>query len=301
MQIRPKTVDEELSASHPVKSRITWPAAIGRLSLFALAVLVCFAAVAGPIERLTSLTYESWAMGISTFLALALMARWERLPLRMFGLCADRSVVRDVGLGFLIGAGTMGSVVLWMTLAGWYHPDHIRTDNGVVQNLWVNAGVFLAIGFGEEIVYRGYVLQTLERLWGTDRALAATILVFGLAHLFIDIPSASPLLHLIGALSISAEAGVLFGAAYLLRRSLWLSIGVHWAWNFVEGPVFGLPVSGGDFGPSLVAATVTGHIWATGGTFGPEASVPCLIVGTLAGLWLLEVGYRHKTWHHGKL
>jgi len=301
MQIRPEAVEREPLAPLLAKTCLTWSATFGRLALFALAVGVCFVAVVDPIEHITPLNYQNWALALAAFLALALVAKWERLRLAHFGLRVDLTAPRDIAQGFLIGAATMGCVVLWMWVAGWYHASGIQYSAEIVQNLWITAGTFFAIGFSEEIIYRGYVLQTLERLWGTDRALATTILVFGLAHLFIDVPAASFMLRLIGALSIAAEAGVLFGAAYLLRRRLWLSIGVHWAWNFVEGPVFGLPVAGGDYSPSLVAGRLTGHIWATGGHFGPEASVPCLIISTLAGLWLLEVGYRHKIWHHGRL
>ena len=43
---------------------------------------------------------------------------------------------------------------------------------------------------------------------------------------------------------IALFGGVLLGACFLATRRLWLAIGVHAAWNFVEGGVFGTPVSG---------------------------------------------------------
>jgi membrane protease YdiL (CAAX protease family) len=272
---------------------------LGRIALFALLVMVFFATLAPVLERISPLTYESWALAIAAALALAVMARFDRLPLRSFGIGIDRRTPAELLLGFVIGGATMGGVALFMRVAGWYHPLSIAHAPDIAGNLANTLGIFFAIGVYEEVVYRGYVLQTLERRFGTDRALAATMLVFGLAHLFIDIPATRLSLRLIGALSIASEAGVLFGAAYLLRRRLWIPIGVHWAWNFCEGPILGLPVTGGDFGPSLLTAQTTGPLWATGGRFGPEAGMPCLIIGTLAGLAILEAGYRNKMWRHG--
>ena len=43
---------------------------------------------------------------------------------------------------------------------------------------------------------------------------------------------------------IAVEAGLLLGGAYMLTRSLWVAIGLHAAWNFTQGAVFGVPVSG---------------------------------------------------------
>ena len=38
--------------------------------------------------------------------------------------------------------------------------------------------------------------------------------------------------------AIMLEAGVLLGACFIVTRRLWLAIGVHVAWNFVQGGVF---------------------------------------------------------------
>ena len=48
------------------------------------------------------------------------------------------------------------------------------------------------------------------------------------------------------SVAIAVEAGILLGAAYMLTRQLWLSIGIHAAWNFTQGWVFSVPVSGGE-------------------------------------------------------
>ena len=70
--------------------------------------------------------------------------------------------------------------------------------------------------------------------------------------------------------------GVPFSIAYLRTRMLWLPIGMHFAWNFVQGFVLGLPVSGIQSPVSLLRAEVHGREWLTGGSYGPEGGVLAL-------------------------
>ena len=78
------------------------------------------------------------------------------------------------------------------------------------------------------------------------------------------------------------------GAAYLLTRRLWLAIGIHAAWNFTQGWVFSIPVSGGDAPLGLLITRRIGPDWLTGGDFGLEASVVAILVATLAGVLMLR-------------
>ena len=70
-----------------------------------------------------------------------------------------------------------------------------------------------------------------------------------------------------------------------------LAIGIHWAWNFVEGPIFGTAVSGGS-GKGLIKPVITGPDLWTGGAFGPEAGLVALIIGTAVGIILLWLAAR---------
>ena len=69
------------------------------------------------------------------------------------------------------------------------------------------------------------------------------------------------------AIAIMLEAGVLLGSAYFLTRRLWLPIGLHIGWNFTQGGVFGIAVSGHP-SSGLLQAVLSGPTWLSGGAFG---------------------------------
>lgn len=275
-------------------ARAFWRSPVLRIAIFVVIALGIFKVVRMMIEPVDPKRADFWSAPIVALGALAIMARLEGRTLQSFGLNRRRRALGEMALGFVIGGITMSIVVGSMALYGWYHGRLEPVRAAMLHALGVNLGVFLAIGIYEEVVYRGYFFQTLERRWGADVAFAVTMVTFGLLHLAAPIPHTSVTLKLIGALSIAVEAGILFAAAYLLTRRLWMPIGIHWAWNFFEGPVYGTPVTGDDFGPSIFAGRIQGPAWATGGGFGPEASIPALLVGTALGLVLLWMAVLRK-------
>ncbi|MCY7279472.1 MAG: CPBP family intramembrane metalloprotease [Sphingomonas bacterium] len=192
---------------------------------------------------------------------------------------------RDLALGF--GGGTLlfSLVVLVAALVGVYDIVGAGSTRSVLYAL-----VMLGIipGVIEEVLFRGILFRHLEDFGGTWFALALTSALFGVAHIF------NPNATFFSSFAIAIEAGVLLGGAYMLTRSLWAPIGIHAAWNFTQGQVFDVPVSGID-GTGLVEAKLSGPELLSGGTFGLEASVIALVIATGAGLWLVvrAVSARH--------
>jgi len=88
------------------------------------------------------------------------------------------------------------------------------------------------------------------------------------------------------SLTIAAVAGTLLGGAYMLTRSLWLPVGIHFGWNVTQGLVWDVPVSGFDV-DGLVSARLVGDPLISGGAFGLETSVIALVVGGAAGAWMV--------------
>jgi len=140
------------------------------------------------------------------------------------------------------------------------------------------AGAFVT-GVFEEILCRGILFRTVEDSLGSYWALAISAAFFGCAHLF------NPHATWFAAIAIMIEAGIFLSAAYMLTRRLWLPIGIHAGWNFTQGGVFGVAVSG-THSEGLLHATLTGPVWLSGGEFGAESSVVAIVVCGAMGIAL---------------
>ncbi|BCJ55374.1 CAAX amino protease [Actinoplanes sp. NBRC 14428] len=155
------------------------------------------------------------------------------------------------------------------------------------------AATSLGAAVTEELMFRGLLLQALERMAGSWVALGVTALLFGLLHL------ANPGATLWSSIAIAVEAGVLLGAAFLWRRNLWFAVGLHFAWNTAVG-LLGIPVSGHPADGVLVTRP-TGPELLTGGDFGLEASlVPVLVSLLLAVPMLLAARRRGRLVSRGQ-
>jgi hypothetical protein len=226
-------------------------------------------------------------MAAAALLALGLVTRFiERRPF-FETLLPARGAARDVGLGFGLGvvliAGTFGA----LALAGYYRITGFDAQSFTAGCLAMlrATGLFFLVAVFEETLFRGVIYRLSEEGLGTWIALALSAALFGLMHL------SAPGANLGAAIAVALEAGVLLGALYLVRRTLWLPIGTHWAWNLFEGPVFGTNVSG-QHETGLFRSVTTGPALWTGGKFGPEAGLVSVILCTLAGGAVLLIAAR---------
>lgn len=207
----------------------------------------------------------------------------RRLARRATPEIAWRGAGRQALLGSAIGLGFVMAAALLIAAFGgysfsWAHSAVLPTVASVVS---VQAGAAVT----EELMFRGVALQAIEQRWGSRVAVAVTALFFGAAHL------ANPGATLWSGLAIAAEAGVMLGAAFLWRRSIWLVVGVHFAWNTAE-QLLGVPVSGHTPDARLWTAHVTGSHLLTGGSFGLEASVIPVVIGLLLAVPMFAAARR---------
>ena len=289
----------------PSRGRRFWAHPLVRCTLFVL-LSALLAAVSGGLlsgvlfllhhrpghHRFLAATLGESILAGSVLLAFWLMVRFvDRRPWATAGFSSDK-LAAGLGGGFLLGAGMVALGVLALNLLGMYHIAAVVPSVLVLAPLLT----YLAVAAFEEIFFRGYLFQTLESRWGSGAALAATSLLFGLAHLANPLPGASLGMRLAGPLQICLEAGLPMGAAYLLTRRMWLPIGIHWAWDYFEGPIFGCPDSGTHDPHTLLHAALSGPALWTGGPFGPEAGLVFLIVGTGVGAALLRAAIITGRW-----
>jgi membrane protease YdiL (CAAX protease family) len=189
----------------------------------------------------------------------------------------DPKWLRHLLLGLVGGTVIFSIAVALAGALGIYRIVGVGSLNGLLGALIVPT---IGAAVTEEILFRGILFRWLEQFGGSWIALLLTSAFFGAAHL--NNPNAS----LIAAAGIAVEAGVMLGAAYMLTRSLWLPMGLHAAWNFTQGEIYDIPVSGTKV-DGMVDAQLSGPPLLSGNGFGLEASVIAIAVATLFGLWLL--------------
>lgn len=194
---------------------------------------------------------------------------------------AWRKVLPHGGLGTAAGVLLISIVVGLLWLLGSYEVTGTADANWLPQLLVSGLGAAVA----EEIISRGVLFRISEEGIGTWGALILSALVFGFGH--IGNPGAT----VWSSVAISIEAGLLFGLLYHVTRSLPLCIGLHMGWNFAQGAIWGVPVSGTNAVGWLVSKR-SGPDWLSGGAFGAEASVVAVGVCVVVSLALLAQALR---------
>jgi membrane protease YdiL (CAAX protease family) len=183
---------------------------------------------------------------------------------------------KELGLGLLVGACFLLLVIGILALLGIYQVSGVNHWTIIFTTL----PAFIIAGFVEEIIARGIIFRILEASLGSWLAIAISAAIFGFGHL------TNPGATLLNASAITIEAGVMLAAAFMLTRRLWLCIGMHLAWNIMQGTIFSVAVSGMKM-QGLFKATMVGPEWLTGGTFGAEASLVAVIICTAGGIFFL--------------
>ncbi len=185
---------------------------------------------------------------------------------------------REYGAGFALGfvLFSLTMLVLWLFGA----VDVVAAGGWTAFGYPLLDAVIAAVT--EEVLMRGIVFRIVEESLGSWIALAFSAALFGAMHAFNRGATVT------SSIAIALEAGVLLAAVFMLTRRLWMVIGVHTAWNFAEGGIFGASVSGGE-AHGILASHFHGPDVLTGGAFGPEASIVAVLIcfGTGAAfLWL---------------
>jgi membrane protease YdiL (CAAX protease family) len=232
------------------------------------------ALVATSIAFLPSVTLATW-----------IARRWiDRRSFRSLGLEIDGRSLRDLGVGFAIPLPLFGLVTLveaalgWLEFEGWAwaDPDPLIAVGAPLGMLVV----FAAVGFYEELLFRGYYLYNMIDGANLPFAILTSSLIFALAHLT---NFGASFFSTIGIFA----AGIFLTYGWLRTGALWLPIGLHIGWNFFQGPIFGFSVSGNPT-PALIHQQVNGPELITGGEFGPEAgliALPIMAVGMVLIWW----------------
>lgn len=204
--------------------------------------------------------------------AFILLKGWEHRPFAELGLSLKGRakdilwglwvalIIYAVGFGILYGLGEVKIVSVHFNL------------NDLLMS-WV---LMLMVAVSEEVAFRGFVLGRLLSA-GVNRfvALFLSSALFSLMHFL------NPDFSLMAFLNILL-AGVLMGSTYIYTRNLWFPIALHLFWNWFQGPILGLEVSGEQYGNTLLNLNLPEENLINGGAFGFEGSILCTALISIA-------------------
>jgi membrane protease YdiL (CAAX protease family) len=192
---------------------------------------------------------------------------------------------RDSVLGILIGIAWLTLALTIMWLFGWLA---LQTTGQLDLSTLATAAIAMMLNTViQELLARGYIFQTIQSQSNASWTVIVTSIIFVLYH------AAGLQGSWLAALNIFC-AGALFGIVYSVTGNLWLPIAIHFAWNFLLGPVLGLSVSGQDLANSWHVFTLNGPTLFTGGNFGVEGSLIVTLV-TLLGIFVLLRWYPRQS------
>lgn len=249
---------------------------VGLGSLNLLAIIVVIVAAQPVLRKHLSDTTGGMLLALLVLATYVAGSRWveRRAPYEL----NTRRLLPEVTVGFVFGFALFATTMAMLWAAGVYHP----TGGGAVNGLLGGLIAALVAGVLEEIVFRGLLLRLSSKILGTWGALAFTAALFGAGHAFNHGATVS------SSLAIAVEAGILLGAAFVATQRLWVPIGLHIGWNFTEGSVFSMSVSGNNVKAGLIQGSLSGPRILTGGQFGPEASIIAVIVCVAGALYFIR-------------
>lgn len=261
-----------------------------RVTFFAVAFLVCARLLEAAASFLTHLAgglpggfwgevlpflIGAIVLFISaTSIGWACSAIFEELPLSAIGWWPHRGWLKNVAIGSVLGAASLllaaGFTAVTRGIRFTFNPSPGMT---IGKTALVSLVIFIIAGAAEESLFRGYPLQTFTRARLAWVGVLITSVPFAVAHL------ANPNVSRGFTFINTAVAGIWLAVAYLRTRSLWFPLGLHWAWNWTQASLLGLPVSGIQrIAPApLLHAMNAGPDWLTGGAYGIEGGAACTV------------------------
>lgn len=219
------------------------------------------------------------ASGLAS-LAAALTAGWicgrvfEKLPFRALGAWFTKRWWLNLIVGLLLGASALSLAVLIANLFGGLeftqNPDQGKW--AIIMTFTASFAIFAAAAAFEEALFRGYILQTMMRSGLVLPGILLTSILFATVH------NANPNATLFSWTN-TFIAGIWFASAYVKTRDLWLVTGMHLTWNWMQGSLFGIEVSGltDIISAPLLKEIDHGPAWLTGGNYGVEGGIAATI------------------------
>ena len=193
-------------------------------------------------------------------------------------------MIREILTGLGVGAGIMTLLVFILFVAGYYRIEGLN-DN--FEYYFDYIFIFTIAAFIEELIFRLILFRLVEELLGTWTSIFFQIVLFGFVH------GNNPNATVWSSIAIGIEAGILLSAVFMYTRRMWLALALHMAWNYTQGIIFGVSVSGMEK-QGIIEPLIKGPEILTGGSFGLEASVVSIFICLFISVCFIQLAIIEK-------
>jgi membrane protease YdiL (CAAX protease family) len=178
---------------------------------------------------------------VSVLLPALVLLKWvDRRPVALLGLGFYKGAVRELLAGMAMGFVLTVASVFILRVTGLASFSFNGFSMSALQYVLGVLVVLVISSCYEEVLFRGYVFQSLIEGTSFLIALAIYSLLFGAAH----IGNSEATVYTV---AFAVIAGMFLGTVYYKTRALWMCIGIHFMWNWTMGPLFGMGISGSKF------------------------------------------------------
>jgi hypothetical protein len=195
--------------------------------------------------------------------------------------------IRKVGVGWLVSALYLFTILICLFATRHYSVAHLNF-NLDHQLSWLS--IFLLAAVIEEVIARGIVFRLITDKWNVVAGLVVSSIIFGFVHLF------NPNTTALSCLRIAITAGWLCAIAYAYHRTLWVPIGIHWAWNYIQSNIFEHSVPGSALNsPPILILASKGVKFPAGIEFDTEVSIISTTIGVAISVVYTILYFKKKT------
>ncbi|MGT2948103.1 CPBP family intramembrane glutamic endopeptidase [Streptococcus devriesei] len=254
-------------------------------AMLSLPIMVLY--LINPTGFSLTVAFSSLYFQLSLFFFVALLVfawvKWaEKRPISSLGLFRE-NWIKDIVKGWGVGMLVFSAAFLLTYLFGGVELRSVNFSTAAVLSVLSTIPFWFIQGGTEELLTRGWLLPLINKRSNLAAAVGISSSLFGLMHL------ANSHVTVFSILSIILSG--VFMALYMLKTdNLWGVAGLHGAWNFTQGNLYGVAVSGQGAGTSLFhfASKAGAADWISGGAFGTEGSLLTSLV-LLAAIVILTL------------
>lgn len=248
------------------------------------------AVTAGDMELVTEISMEIASSDILTIgmlfanMAMILLTMLfckviQKRKMRTLGF-VKKNLFKEYAMGLGIGFSMFSVAVILCMVTGALHFDGFSSTFAVGIFVLFALG-YMIQGMAEEVLCRSYFMVSIGRRYPMWVAVILNALFFAILHLANDGISVLAFVNL-------TLFGVFASVYFIKRGNIWGIGAIHSIWNFVQGNVYGIKVSGMDTSCTVLnSVAVEGREWMNGGAFGLEGGLAVTIVLVAATLFML--------------